>query len=150
MVRKTIVNDENNDNNRVETEMETEEQLAERLFSERNDPGAWEQKASDVKVRQPVSEVLSVRVPSDVLDSVEEAARVLGESISEFVRGAILLKLNGPVPLMPSLDRIWSGADQLIVWQQYSGSRTEIFPSSTTTVPDMPPLTVQGPIRRQS
>ena len=127
---------------------ETEVELSERLFAERHDDAAWETDAADIVVRPRSSEVVSVRVPSDLLDEIERVTSDSGESISDFVRGAIASRLHGPVPSPPALDRVWSGVDRLVVHRTYSESRTESASPAYVTVPDTAPLTVQGSIRR--
>ena len=51
----------------------------------------------EIDVRPSGSEVVSFRIPTDELDRVTEAARVAGESLSQFVRGALSARLEPPM-----------------------------------------------------
>lgn len=70
------------------------EQGADDLFEHRNDPDEWEDQPVEIEVRPAGSEVVSFRLPSDELDRVMEAARAAGESLSQFVRGALSGRLE--------------------------------------------------------
>lgn len=65
------------------------EQGADDLFDHRNDPDEWDDEPAEIDVRPTGSEVVSFRLPSDELDRVMEAARAIGESLSQFVREAL-------------------------------------------------------------
>lgn len=128
----------------------SELELAEQMYAERGDDSAWDRDAADVQVRTRASEVVSVRVPSELFDEIEGAASSNGESISDFVRGAIVARLHGPSRARPSMDRVWSGVDRLVVRGDYVESWTEGPPLvAVVTVPDVAPTTVQGSIRRR-
>lgn len=72
------------------------EQGADDLFDHRNDPDEWDDQPVEIEVRPTGSEVVSFRLPSDELDRVMEAARAVGESLSQFVRGALSVRLEPP------------------------------------------------------
>jgi Ribbon-helix-helix protein, copG family len=74
---------------------QTEEELATELLEHRNDEGEWGEEAVPIKRRPSRTEVVSVRIPSSDLDLIEELAEHVGESISDFIRGAIALRLHG-------------------------------------------------------
>ncbi|WP_420622816.1 hypothetical protein [Candidatus Poriferisodalis sp.] len=74
----------------------TEEGAAE-LYKHRDDPGEWDDQPVEIDVRPGGSEVVSFRIPTEELDSVTEAARVAGESLSQFVRGALSARLKPPM-----------------------------------------------------
>jgi hypothetical protein len=76
---------------------QTEEELATELLEHRNDKGEWGEEAVPIKRRPSRTEVVSVRIPSSDLDLMEELAGQAGESISDFIRGAIALRLHGQV-----------------------------------------------------
>lgn len=70
------------------------EQAADDLHDHRNDADEWDDQRVEVEVRPAGSEVVSFRLPSDELDRVVEAAQVAGESLSQFVRGALSARLE--------------------------------------------------------
>lgn len=72
------------------------EQGADELFDHRNDPDEWDDEPVEIDVRPTGSEVVSFRLPSDELDRVMEAAQAAGESLSQFVRGALSVRLEPP------------------------------------------------------
>jgi hypothetical protein len=74
---------------------QTEEELATELLQHRSDEGEWGEEAVSIKRRPSRTEVVSVRIPSSDLDLIEELAEQVGESISDFIRGAIALRLHG-------------------------------------------------------
>lgn len=76
--------------------MDTEEarwNLAKELVASRDSTDEWEDEPSQVEVRPRQSEVVSFRLSSDELDALESAAKVAGESISEFLRTALTIRL---------------------------------------------------------
>jgi hypothetical protein len=74
-----------------------EEELAADLYEHRNDEGEWGDEAVPIKAKPSRTEVVSVRIPSSDLDLIEDLAEEAGESISDFIRGAIALRLRGQV-----------------------------------------------------
>ncbi len=86
----------------------TEDALAQLLERTRDDPGEWSDEAVEVRVRPQRSQVVSFRLPANELDDVLRAAEESGESISEFVRSSIAIRIEsrefeplswvGPIP----------------------------------------------------
>lgn len=72
----------------------TEDVLARKLEATRNDPGEWSDEAVEVTVRPQRSQVVSFRLPSEELDRLTRAIEASGESLSEFVRNAIEMRLE--------------------------------------------------------
>lgn len=70
------------------------EQGADDLYEHRNDADEWDDQPVEIEVRPAGSEVVSFRLPSDELDRVMEAAEAAGESLSQFVRGALRVRLQ--------------------------------------------------------
>ena len=70
------------------------EQAGEDLFDHRNDPDEWDDQPVSIEVRRAGSEVVSFRLSSDELDRIMEAARAVGESLSQFVREALSDRLE--------------------------------------------------------
>jgi Ribbon-helix-helix protein, copG family len=87
---------------------------------------------TDAKVTdgQSRTEVLSVRIPTQLMDALEVAAAAAGQSISEFVRATIESRLRGMTPFTGSVlnQSISYGtfqATNLQVWNEPSGAADE-------------------------
>lgn len=117
----------------------TEEELAKELFEARDRPGEWSDEPTEVEVKPQATQVLSFRLSLDELEAVQGAARDLSESVSEFIRGALALRIHG-VPVGPAVE-ITSGIGSLTI-------RSRLLPRSTSengavdVVSDFPPTLV--------
>jgi hypothetical protein len=85
-----------------------EREVAKELHDHRGDSEEWEETPVRVKVQPARSEVVSFRLPSEQLDVIEGLADQAGQSISEFVRSAVLAYISGET-MEPFLD-VQSGA----------------------------------------
>ncbi|MGH2682901.1 MAG: hypothetical protein ACRDIX_06680 [Actinomycetota bacterium] len=108
------------------------------LFEHRDDAGEWSEEPEEIEVRPSPSEVVSFRVPSGEFDLLEDAARNAGESISEYIRKALALRLHG-TPIGPTIE-ITSGAERLLVRSHIVTGGYREAPSSI--VQDFPPMQV--------
>ena len=113
------------------------ERDAEELFEHRDDPGEWSEEPADVTVKPSRSEVVSFRLPPNELDALEGAASASGESVSEYIRKSLALRLFGE-PIGPAVE-ITSDATRLTIRSHIIVSRRKDAPASF--VPDVPPLT---------
>jgi hypothetical protein len=106
------------------------------LLEHRDDDGEWEEEAEPVTVKTG-SEVVSFRLSSDELDALAESAEQRGESLSEYIRAAIALRLHG-TPIGPAVE-VSSGATRLTIRSHIvvGGSRV----AEGSFVPDVPPMT---------
>jgi len=77
--------------------------LAERLHKQRNDPQVWSEEPEQIEVQRSRSAVVSFRLPTNEFHNLHSAATQSGESISEFIRKAIALRITG-APLPPRYD----------------------------------------------
>jgi hypothetical protein len=82
-----------------------EKDLVEEIWKHRDDPEEWGEEAKDIKARPGRSSVVSFRLPIEELDAVEEAAERNEETVSQYIRGALALRLHGetagsPVAIM--------------------------------------------------
>jgi hypothetical protein len=117
----------------------TEEELANELFESRNLPDEWSDEPAEVEVKPQTTQILSFRLSLDELEGVQAAARDLDESVSEFIRGALALRVHG-VPVGPTVE-ITSGIGSLTI-------RSRLLPRSTSengavdVVSDFPPTMV--------
>lgn len=84
---------------------ESRKDLARELYESRNDPEEWSEEAEEIEVKPRRSSVLSFRLPPEELNALEEAMAQTGESLSEYVRGALALRLHADAT-MPLLGRL--------------------------------------------
>jgi ribbon-helix-helix CopG family protein len=108
------------------------------LLQHRHDEDEWSDQAEAVSVRHTGSEVVSFRLPAEELDGLVEAAGNAGESLSEFIRKALALRLHG-TPIGPSVE-VSSGATRLTIRSHIVVGGGKDAPASFVT--DTPPLTV--------
>lgn len=73
----------------------SERDLANELWEHRNDPDEWEEQAEAIEVEPRRSSVVSFRLESEELDEVERAAASSGETLSEYIRKALRIRLHG-------------------------------------------------------
>lgn len=69
--------------------------LAQQLHSSRGDAQEWEEAPAEVRVKPSRSEVISFRVPSDLLDELEQAAGAQHVSVSGYIRKALVTYMRG-------------------------------------------------------
>jgi hypothetical protein len=110
---------------------------AREVFAHRDDPDEWDDQPEQIEVAPARSEVVSFRLPSEELDSLEEAASRAGESLSEYIRTALAVRLHGQ-PIGPSVE-VSSGAHRLTIRSHIVVSSRTDAPQSI--VPDLPPMT---------
>jgi hypothetical protein len=108
------------------------------LHNHRDDDGEWEDEAEKIEVRPTRTEVVSFRLPSEELDQVQDIAAKAGESLSEFIRKALALRLYG-TPIGPSFE-FSSGAHRLTVRSHILSTGPKDAPDSF--IPDFPPMKV--------
>ncbi|HYU57611.1 MAG TPA: hypothetical protein VEO00_06125 [Actinomycetota bacterium] len=116
----------------------TDENSTEELYRHRHDLGEWSSEPEEIEVRSSKTEVVSFRLPSGELDVLEDAAQRAAESLSEYIRKAVALRLHG-LPIGPSVE-VTSGAERLTIRSHIVVSSRRDAPDSF--VPDLPPLTV--------
>jgi hypothetical protein len=118
--------------------MSKESDLVKELHAHRNDPEEWSEETEDIEVRPSGSEVVSFRLPSEELDALAEASKEAGESLSEYVRKAIAVRLHG-IAIGPVV-QVSLGTGTLLVRSHIvTGTRSE---NVADAIPDLPPLTV--------
>jgi hypothetical protein len=65
------------------------------LWEHRHDPEEWSEEAEEIEARPTGSTVVSFRLPWEEFEELEEAAAAKGESLSEFIRKALRIRLQG-------------------------------------------------------
>lgn len=107
----------------------SERNLANELWEHRNDPDEWDEEAVEIEVRPRRSSVVSFRLPSEELDEVERAATSSGETVSEFIRNALRIRLRGMATGPIFGITFANGPDQISVHSDvlaaYKAGRTE-------------------------
>lgn len=80
------------------------ENEARELYEHRHDPEEWDEEPERIEVRPARSSVLSVRLPRTEFDALERAAAAEGETLSEYVRQAVMRRIEGTgAPAMASV-----------------------------------------------
>ena len=71
-----------------------EKELAAQLHARRNDPDEWDDTPVQAEVTSQRAVVMSVRLPMAEFIAVRNAAKASGETVSEYVRNAIGMRLH--------------------------------------------------------
>ena len=66
----------------------------EELHARRDDPDEWDEEPAAVRVRPMTTSVVSFRVPHDELNRLQSIAGARGESVSDFVRDSIRIRIG--------------------------------------------------------
>lgn len=114
-----------------------EGEVAKQLHDHRGDPEEWEDTPARVEVQPARSEVVSFRLPSDQLDVIESLADQAGQSVSEFVRQAVLAYINGET-MEPFLDVRSGAASGELRLTMRTAIRGSGYTSNDLVVPDYP------------
>lgn len=142
-----------NPNRRTDEPTQDDRVLAQQLQSSRGDVQEWEETPAEVRVKPSRSEVISFRVPSDLLDQLEQAAGAQHISVSEYIRTALVTYMRGSGTDALVMDALvdvhygvhhsgLSGPSGLTVRTALrSAGRTENS-AEIERVPDYPPSTV--------
>jgi len=72
----------------------TEKELAAKLYAHRNDPDEWDETPVQAEIHPQRAVVTSVRLPVAEFIAVQKAAKAAGQTVSEFVRSAIAMRLR--------------------------------------------------------
>ena len=73
----------------------SEKDLVNEIWAHRDDPEEWSEESEDIEVRPSRSSVVSFRLPREELAEIEQARAESGETLSEYIRGALALRLHG-------------------------------------------------------
>jgi hypothetical protein len=68
---------------------------ADELFAHRHDAGEWEEEPELIAVRPGLTSVVSLRMPSNELKLLSRAAAMSGETLSQYVRKAVQIRIQG-------------------------------------------------------
>jgi predicted DNA-binding protein len=71
-----------------------ERELAAELEASRDDPEEWDSERVEIDVQPGRSQVVSFRLPLEELERLSAIAGATGESLSEFIRGAVELRIR--------------------------------------------------------
>lgn len=116
--------------------------LAEELHAARGTADEWSEDAVQVEVKQPTTEVVSFRLPSETLNAIEMLAEQAGQSLSEFLRTAVTAYIAGHLA-EPLIDvHLGHLMSQLRVRTMLRPPGRTEAPDSRFTVPEFPFTTV--------
>lgn len=73
----------------------SERDLVYDIWKHRNDSDEWSEEAEEIQVRPLRSSMVSFRLLPEEYAELDKAAARLGESISEYIRKALALRLHG-------------------------------------------------------
>jgi hypothetical protein len=76
---------------------ETEKALAAKLYARRGESADWDETAVDALIAPQRGVVTSLRLPLRDFVEIQRAAKSAGQTVSEFIRGAIALRLRANV-----------------------------------------------------
>lgn len=97
--------------------------LAADLYAHRKDPGFASEKAVKIESRPTGMQVVSFRLPTEELREVLEAAKDTGESLSAFVRTALMIRLGHEAIVSPvELTFGAFGTTGNMTWQSLTGA----------------------------
>lgn len=105
------------------------------LHKRRNDPGEWDDEPAAVQVRPTTTEVVSFRLVPDELDRLQAAVQERGESLSQFIRDSIQMRLRGTD--FAVVEDITAAARAIFLYAGPRGSGSRV---SSSGVPDYPPI----------
>lgn len=111
--------------------MTTPRDQADELYQHRHDPDEWEEEPEQIEVRPARSSVLSVRLPRDEFVALEAAAAELGETVSQYVRTALAMRLNGntsetPQPVVTSASGVVGYPAEFVEKRVWSSSGASV------------------------
>lgn len=109
----------------------------EEIMAHRDDPDEWDEQPEAIEVRPRRTDVVSFRLPTDEMEALEANASAAGETISEYLRKAVALRIYGE-PIGPAVE-ITTGAKRLVIRSHIVTSSTRDAPGSF--VQDVPPIT---------
>ena len=93
----------------------SEKDLVKEVWEHRNDPEEWGEEAENIEVRSNPSSVVSFRLPSKEFSLLEQARVQTGESLSEFIRNALAMRLHGR-PIESVVEVTYGGPKELVVY----------------------------------
>lgn len=116
----------------------SEKDPIEELWEHRHDPEEWGEEAVEIEARPTGSTVVSFRLPYEEYEALEEAASAKGGSLSEFIREAVRIRLEG-IAIAPFVEMTYGGAREFKVHTNIpvppGGTRASAVPRKSV-VPD--------------
>jgi Ribbon-helix-helix protein, copG family len=122
--------------------MKTTKEAAD-LYEHRNDDGEWSDEVEEIEVRPRRTEVVSFRLPSEELDRLESVAEAAGESLSQFVRNAIQMRLDGRIGDAQRIPVVgFMNGRGIFTVEVHGYLSSSMGEAPTSWVPDRPPVLV--------
>jgi predicted nucleic acid-binding protein len=111
----------------MEKKRETNAQDADELYAHRHDPDEWEDEAEPIVVRPSRTSVVSVRIPTEDLDAIEQAAAQTHQTISEYIRAAIAAQLRAIAPPSATFSITYSSTHQQgNIWRTWNTAESSL------------------------
>ncbi len=111
------------------------EELAKQLEQDSEDDTLWEQEPVPVERRPNRTSVLSLRLPTTEFHALLKAARSSGESVSEYVRKAIAMRLSyQPESPVVNVSSTYVGMPDDVEqpdWRTYTSGNPQAEPDQT-------------------
>ena len=113
------------------------DELAQQLKQRSEDDELWARESVQIVARPSRTSVLSLRLPTGEFHALLSAARGSGESVSEYVRGAITLR-RMLQPVAPTVNVTYSypgmpGTVEYQSWDWYTSSTPQAEPNAAST-----------------
>jgi hypothetical protein len=112
----------------------------EELWEHRHDPEEWGEEAVEIEARPTGSTVVSFRLPWEEYETLEDAVSAKGESLSEFIREAVRIRLQG-IAVAAFVEMTYGGAKDFRLRSDIPERGRGTEPSS---VPDADPTLLAG------
>lgn len=101
----------------------SEQEWAEEAYAHRRDPALWEDAGEPVNApTAPRTTVISCRLPIDDFNALMQTARAAGETLSEFVRKAVEMRVGVRTPISSIATGIATEPDDERAARSSSGS----------------------------
>lgn len=114
---------------------------ADELYAHRHDPDEWEEEPESIVVRPSRTSVVSVRIPTEDLDAIEQAAALAHQTISEYIRETIAERLHATAPVSATFSVTCSGTyQQGNIWRTWNTAESSLGISE-----NQPPVQVINP-----
>ncbi len=104
------------------------------LWEHRHDPEEWSEEAEEIEARPTGSTTVSFRLPWEEFEELEEAAAAKGESLSEFIRKALRLRLQR-IAIANFVEMTYGGARE---FRLYGDIPARILGTEASSVPEQP------------
>ena len=113
-------------------QQEEEPDLIKELYDHQDDPDEWSEESIPIEVRPAKTAVISCRLPLEDFHALIEAMTSAGESLSEYVRKAVVQRLHNDALNGAKTSISYGAPEKDDAWQNWSttAASTELRPAS--------------------